>query len=70
MRLSQSMMIGAGVGFIFGIIFTIISTFQFDETRTNTGEVIMVGLLVGMPIAVMMGTAAGWLWDVFIKQGK
>ncbi len=62
------MMIGAGIGFIFGIIFTIISAFQFDESRTTAGETIAVGLLVGTPIAVVFGTAAGWLWDAFIKQ--
>ncbi len=61
------MMIGAGIGFIFGIIFTIISAFQFDETRTTAGETIAVGLLVGMPIAAVIGTFAGWLWDVFIR---
>lgn len=67
MRLSNSMSIGAGIGIVFGLIFTAISAFQFDETKTSAGEVIAVGLLIGMPITVLMGTLAGWLWDVFIK---
>ena len=67
MRLSKSMSIGAGIGIVFGLIFTAISAFQFDETKTSAGEVIAVGLLIGMPITVLMGTLAGWLWDVFIK---
>jgi uncharacterized oligopeptide transporter (OPT) family protein len=67
MRLSKSMSIGAGIGILFGLVFTVISAFQFDETQTSAGEVIAVGLLIGMPITVLMGTIAGWLWDVFIK---
>lgn len=61
------MSIGAGIGFVFGIGFTIVSAFQFDETRTTATETIAVGLLIGLPITVMMGTVAGWLWDIFIK---
>ena len=49
------MSIGAGIGFLFGIGFTIISAFQFDETRTSAGETIAVGVFIGMPITVMMG---------------
>ena len=62
------MMIGTGIGFIFGIVTAVISAFQFDETRTSATEVLAVGLLVGLPISVVMGTAAGWLWDIFIKR--
>ena len=61
------MSVGAGIGFVFGFGFTIISAFQFDETRTSASETIAVGLLIGLPITVMMGTVAGWLWDIFIK---
>lgn len=64
------MSIGAGIGFLFGIAFTIISAFQFDETRTSATETIAVGLLIGLPITVVMGTAAGWLWDIFINPRK
>ena len=67
MRLSKSMSIGAGIGFLFGFVFTAISAFQFDETRITRGETIAYSLLIGMPITVVMGTFAGWLWDVFIK---
>lgn len=62
------MSIGAGIGFVFGIAFAIISAFQFDETRTTAIEMIAFGLLLGLPITVVMGTLAGWLWDIFFKR--
>ena len=64
------MMIGAGLGFVFGIISTIISAFQFDETETSAGQTILVGLVVAIPLAVMIGVVGGWLWDVFIRTAK
>jgi phosphatidylserine synthase len=64
------MSIGAGIGFLFGIGFTIVSAFQFDETRTTAGETIAVGIFIGMPITVMMGTIAGWLWDIFFRERR
>jgi hypothetical protein len=70
MRLTRSMSIGAGLGFVMGIVFTITSLFLYDEAETSAGYVIASGLLIGMPILVAMGTLAGWLWDVFIAGKK
>ena len=64
------MSIGAGLGFVFGIIFTILSAFQIDEERGTTADAIQVGIFIGMPILVVMGTFAGWLWDVFFASAK
>ena len=62
------MSIGAGIGFLFGVVMTLVSLLQFNEEETNAGEVLAVGLLVGVPIAVVMGTFAGFLWDQLFKQ--
>ena len=67
MQLTYSMKIGAGLGFLFGIIFAVVSAFRFDETRTSASETVLVGLVIGLPIAVMFGVFGGWLWDVFFK---
>ncbi len=67
------MSIGAGLGFIFSFIFTILAAIQFDQEsnpETSAGEVVAISLLVGMPVLVVMGTFAGWLWDIFIKEKK
>ncbi len=67
------MSIGAGLGFIFSFIFTILAVIQFDQDSnpdTSVGELVAYSLLVGMPVLVVMGTFAGWLWDVFIKEKK
>ncbi len=70
MRLTKSMSVGAGIGFIFGIVFAVLSAFNVDEDETSVGYAIAVSLLIGMPIIVVMGTFAGWLWDIFIKGKK
>lgn len=64
------MSVGAGIGFIFGFIFTIMAAFNVDTDEASVWDAIWVGLLFGMPIIVVMGTFAGWLWDVFIKGAK
>lgn len=73
MRLSKSMSVGAGLGFIFSFVFTILAVLQFDQEsnpETSVGELVAYSLLVGMPVLVVMGTFAGWLWDIFIKGKK
>ena len=66
-KLSRSMSVGAGIGFVAGIVFAISSLFLYDESETGPGEVLATGLLIGLPITVVMGVIAGWLWDVFIR---
>lgn len=70
MRLSPSMSIGAGIGFVLGILFTVIAAFRVDEEQATVGDAVQVGIFVGMPILVVMGTFAGWLWDIFIKEKR
>ncbi len=70
MRLSRNMMAGAGLGFVLGVAFTIISLFQFNEEETSPGEVVAVGLLIGLPLAVVGGVFLGWLWDVWERSRR
>ena len=70
MRLTPSMTVGAGIGFALGIVFTVTSLFLYDKEETSAGYVIASGLLIGMPILVMMGVLAGWLWDIFIRGNR
>ncbi len=64
------MSIGAGIGFVLGILFTVIAAFRVDEEQATVGDAVQVGIFVGMPILVVMGTFAGWLWDIFIKEKR
>jgi hypothetical protein len=64
------MTIGAGIGFILAIVFTITALLNYDDTETTAGYVAASSLLIGMPILVVMGVFAGWLWDIFIKGKK
>ena len=57
---------GAGLGFVMGIAFTVISLTQFDNTETNAQDVALVSLLIGLPISVMLGLGIGWLWGRFM----
>lgn len=67
MKLTRSMTVGALLGFAMGIAFTIYALLTYDDTQTTAGYVAAFSLLFGMPILVVVGTFAGWLWDVFIK---
>ncbi len=61
------MSIGAGIGFVVGILFTIVAAIRVDTDEASVGDAIMVSVFFGIPIIVVMGTFAGWLWDIFIK---
>ena len=68
MRLSKSMMAGAGLGAIVGVAGTVISLFRFDPAQTSMGEALAVGMLIGLPITVVGGVLAGWVWDVLMRR--
>ncbi len=57
---------GAGLGFVMGIAFTVIALMQFDRTETNARDVALASLLIGLPFSVLIGLAIGWLWSRFV----
>jgi NhaP-type Na+/H+ or K+/H+ antiporter len=57
---------GAGLGFVMGIAFTVIALMQFDRTETNARDVALASLLIGLPFSVLIGLAIGWLWSRFM----
>ena len=63
MRFSKPTLMGGIIGFIMGVIFLVISLFQFDESETNVRDVALVSLLFGIPFSVLIGLGLGWLWS-------
>ena len=57
---------GAGLGFVMGIAFTVIALLQFDNTETNAKDVAIASLLIGLPFSVLIGLAIGGLWSRFM----
>lgn len=66
LRFGKPALMGAGLGFVMGIAFTVISLFQFDDTKVSAGELVMWGLLIGLPFSVLIGLAIGGLWSRFM----
>ena len=62
MRFSKPTLMGAIIGFVMGVLFLVISLFQFDQSETNTRDVALVSLLVGIPFSVLIGLGLGWMW--------
>lgn len=62
MRFSKPALMGAGIGFVMGIAFLVISLLQFDEAETNARDVAMVSILFGIPFSVLIGLGIGWAW--------
>ena len=46
-----------------GVLFLVISLFQFDQSETNARDVALVSLLFGIPFSVLIGLGLGWLWS-------
>jgi len=59
-------LMGAGLGFMMGIVFMIISLLQFDDAETNAKDVALVGILFGIPFSVLIGLGVGWAWGKFL----
>lgn len=57
---------GAGLGFIMGVAFLIISLVQFDDAQTNAKDVALVSVLFGIPFSVIIGLGIGWAWGKFL----
>ncbi|MBT4125686.1 MAG: hypothetical protein HOJ22_07670 [Chloroflexi bacterium] len=65
MRFSKPALMGAGLGFVMGIAFLVISLLQFDDEVTNAKDVALVSLLFGIPFSVLIGLGIGWAWGKF-----
>lgn len=57
---------GAGLGFVMGIAFLILSIFQYDRAETNVKDVVLVSVLFGIPFSVLIGLGVGWAWGKFL----
>ena len=62
MRFSKPTLMGGILGFVMGVLFLVISLFQFDQSETNARDVALVSLLFGIPFSVLIGLGIGWLW--------
>ena len=67
MRLGKPALIGAGLGFLAGTAFAVVSLFRYDPEETTLASVLAAGLLVGVPIAVVLGTLVGWMWGKVLR---
>jgi hypothetical protein len=65
LRFSKPALMGAGLGFVMGIAFLVISLLQFDDEVTNAKDVALVSLLFGIPFSVLIGLGIGWAWGKF-----
>ena len=66
MRFSKPALMGAGLGFVMGIAFLILSIFQYDRAETNVKDVLLVSVLFGIPFSVLIGLGVGWAWGKFL----
>ena len=57
---------GAGLGFVMGIVFMVISLMQFDDTKANAKDVALASVLFGIPFSVLIGLGVGWAWGKFL----
>ena len=70
MRFSKPTLMGAIIGFVMGVLFLVISLFQFDQSETNVRDVALVSLLVGIPFSVLIGLGLGWLWGKLFGENS
>ncbi len=70
MRFSKPTLMGAIIGFVMGVLFLVISLFQFDQSETNARDVALVSLLFGIPFSVLIGLGLGWLWGKLFGENS
>ena len=70
MRFSKPTLMGGIIGFIMGVLFLVISLFQFDQSETNARDVALVSLLFGIPFSVLIGLGLGWLWGKLFGENS
>jgi hypothetical protein len=56
---------GAGLGFVMGIVVLILSLLQFDDEISNSKDVALSIIFVIMPFMVLIGLGAGAIWSRF-----
>jgi len=70
LRFSKPTLMGAIIGFVMGVLFLVISLFQFDQSETNARDVALVSLLFGIPFSVLIGLGLGWLWGKLFGENS
>ena len=62
LKLGRSALMGALLGLFVGLAYTVVTLMQFDRTKFTTGELLVGGFAVAVPVAVVGGFLAGWAW--------
>ena len=63
MKFNKTTLFGALLGLIMGLIFTVIALFQYDETLTNSRDVLFSSLFIGLPFSILIGLMVGGIWS-------
>ena len=63
LRFSKPALMGAGLGFMMGIVFLIFSLFQFDREVSDVKGQILLTVVFVMPFMVLIGLGIGGLWS-------
>ena len=63
LRFSKPALMGAGLGFVMGIVFLIFSLFQFDREVSDVKGQILLTVVFVMPFMVLIGLGIGGLWS-------
>jgi hypothetical protein len=70
MRIGRSAVAGALLGLLIGLAYTGITLFQFDRTEFTTGELLVAGLAVAVPVSVVGGFLVGWAWSLVFDRRR
>ena len=68
MKFNKTTLFGALLGLIMGLIFTVIALFQYDETLTNSRDVLFSSLFIGLPFSILIGLMVGWIWSKLLGK--
>ena len=68
MRIGRSALVGALLGLFVGLAYTGITLFQFDRTEFTTGELLVAGFAVAVPVSILGGFVAGWAWSLIFDR--
>ena len=63
MKFNKTTLFGALLGLIMELVFTVIALFQYDETLTNSRDVLFSSLFIGLPFSILIGLLVGWIWS-------